>query len=111
MDRFRTCIATNEEDGESAQINVIEERIFILPILRCSCPGGTPCTLNPSNRIAEDQIDRMLCKRSALTEDWAIIQRISGQSSASNTSQNVAGADRKFGAREPMGKDIGPFQK
>jgi hypothetical protein len=43
MDRLRKCIATNGEYTEPAQINVIGERNFILPILRCSCPGGTPC--------------------------------------------------------------------
>jgi hypothetical protein len=43
MDRLRKWIATNGEYTESAQINVIEEWSFILPILRCSCPGGTPC--------------------------------------------------------------------
>jgi hypothetical protein len=45
MDRLRKCIATNGEYTESAQINVIEESSFILPILRCSCPGGTPCMM------------------------------------------------------------------
>jgi hypothetical protein len=44
MDRLRKCIATNGEYTEEAQINVIEEWIFIPPISRCSCPGGTPCT-------------------------------------------------------------------
>jgi hypothetical protein len=43
MDRLRKCIAANGEYTEQAQINVIEERNFILPILRCSCSGGTPC--------------------------------------------------------------------
>jgi hypothetical protein len=43
MARLRKCIATNGEYTEQAQINVIEEWSFILPILRCSCPGGTPC--------------------------------------------------------------------
>jgi hypothetical protein len=43
MDRFRKCIVTNGEHIESAQMNVIEECIFIQLILRCSCPGGTPC--------------------------------------------------------------------
>jgi hypothetical protein len=52
MDRLKKCIATNGEYTEYAQINVIEEYIFILPILRCLCPGGTPCTLpEPSDRI------------------------------------------------------------
>jgi hypothetical protein len=39
----RKYIPTNSEYTEQAQINVIEEWSFILPILRCSCPGGTPC--------------------------------------------------------------------
>jgi hypothetical protein len=43
MERLRKCIAPNGEHIEKAQINVIEEWSFILPILRCSCPGGTPC--------------------------------------------------------------------
>jgi hypothetical protein len=43
MDRLRKCIAINGEYPEEAQINVIEECSFILPILRCSCPGGTRC--------------------------------------------------------------------
>jgi hypothetical protein len=43
MDRLRKCIATNGEYTEYAQTNVIEEWSFILPILRCSCPRGTPC--------------------------------------------------------------------
>jgi hypothetical protein len=43
MDRLKKCIATNGYYTESAQINVIEEWSFILPILRYSCPGGTPC--------------------------------------------------------------------
>jgi hypothetical protein len=42
IDRLRKYIAANGESTESAQINVIEEWSFILPILRCSCPGGTP---------------------------------------------------------------------
>jgi hypothetical protein len=41
MDRLRKCIATNGEYTESAQIKIIEEWSFILPILRCSCPTGT----------------------------------------------------------------------
>jgi hypothetical protein len=45
MDGLRKCIATNGEYTEEAQIKVIEEWSFILPILRCLCPGGTPCTL------------------------------------------------------------------
>jgi hypothetical protein len=44
MERLRKCIATNGEYTESAQTNVIEEWSFILLILRCVCPGGTPCT-------------------------------------------------------------------
>jgi hypothetical protein len=48
MDRFRKCIAPNEEHAEYAQINAIEEWSFILAILRCSCPGGTPCTIKVS---------------------------------------------------------------
>jgi hypothetical protein len=43
MDRLRKRIATNGEYPEYAQINAIEGWSFILPILRCSCPGGTPC--------------------------------------------------------------------
>jgi hypothetical protein len=39
MDRSRKCIATNEDYTEEAQINVIEEQSFILPMLRCSYPG------------------------------------------------------------------------
>jgi hypothetical protein len=50
MDRLRKCIATNGEYTEEAQINVIEERSFILLILRFSCPGGTPCRF-----VAPDQ--------------------------------------------------------
>jgi hypothetical protein len=42
-DQLRKSIAINGEHTEQAQINVIEEWSFILPILRCSCPGGTPC--------------------------------------------------------------------
>jgi hypothetical protein len=59
MDRLRKCIVTNGEYIESAQINVIEAWSFILPILRCSCPGGTPwiscaCRQQKSrNRAAE----------------------------------------------------------
>jgi hypothetical protein len=45
MDRLRKCIAASVEYTESAQINVIEEWSFILPILRCLCPGGTPCMI------------------------------------------------------------------
>jgi hypothetical protein len=47
MNRLRKYIATNGEYTEQAQINVIEEWIYILPILRCSCPGATPCTIDP----------------------------------------------------------------
>jgi hypothetical protein len=47
MDRLRKCIVTNGEYTESAQINVIEEWSFIWPILRCSCPGETPCISRP----------------------------------------------------------------
>jgi hypothetical protein len=43
MNRLRKYVTTNGEYTESAQINVIEDWTFILPILRCSCPGGTPC--------------------------------------------------------------------
>jgi hypothetical protein len=43
MDQLRKCIATNGEFTEEAQINVVEEWNFLLPILRCACPGGTPC--------------------------------------------------------------------
>jgi hypothetical protein len=43
MDRLSKWIATNEEYTEEVQINVIKEWSFILPILRCSCPGGTLC--------------------------------------------------------------------
>jgi hypothetical protein len=43
MDRSKKCIASNGEDTEYAQMNVIEEWSFILPILKCSCPGGTLC--------------------------------------------------------------------
>jgi hypothetical protein len=32
-------------------MNLIEEWSFILPILRCSCPGGTPCV---SHQAAEE---------------------------------------------------------
>jgi hypothetical protein len=46
MDRLKKCIATNGEYSESAQINVIQECSFILPILRCSYPGGTPCRMS-----------------------------------------------------------------
>jgi hypothetical protein len=44
MDRSKKCIAINGEYTEEAQINVIEEWNFILPILRCLCPGETLCT-------------------------------------------------------------------
>jgi hypothetical protein len=44
MDGLRKCITTSGEYTEETQINVNEEWSFILPILRCSCPGGTPCT-------------------------------------------------------------------
>jgi hypothetical protein len=44
MDRLRRSIATNGEYTEEAQMNVIEEWGFILPILRCSGLGGTACT-------------------------------------------------------------------
>jgi hypothetical protein len=50
MDRFRKCIAANGET-EEAQINVIEEWSFILPILRCSRPGGTPCITSGNTRV------------------------------------------------------------
>jgi hypothetical protein len=43
MDRLRKCIITNGKYTEQTQINVIKEWSFILPIFRCSCPGGTPC--------------------------------------------------------------------
>jgi hypothetical protein len=45
MDRLRKCITTNGEYTELAQIKVIEEWSFILPILKCSCPSGTPCNI------------------------------------------------------------------
>jgi hypothetical protein len=51
MDRLRKCIATNGEYPEQAQIKVIEEWSFILPILRCSCPGGTPCMWRTVNTL------------------------------------------------------------
>jgi hypothetical protein len=43
MDWFRKYITANGEYTEQAQISVIEEWSFILPISRYSCPGGTPC--------------------------------------------------------------------
>jgi hypothetical protein len=51
MDRLRKCIVTKGEYTEEAEINVIEEWSFILPILRCSCPGGIPCTLRKENQM------------------------------------------------------------
>jgi hypothetical protein len=45
MDRLRKCTATNWEYTEQAQIKVIGEWSFIRLILRCSCPGGTPCII------------------------------------------------------------------
>jgi hypothetical protein len=44
MDQLRKRITTNGEYTEQGQINVIKEWSFILPILRCSCPGRTPCS-------------------------------------------------------------------
>jgi hypothetical protein len=38
---------------EQAQINVIEEWNFILPILICSYPDGTPCTSQESDGLRE----------------------------------------------------------
>jgi hypothetical protein len=46
MNRLRKYITTNREYIKEIQINVIEEWCFVLPILRCSCLGGTPCTMN-----------------------------------------------------------------
>jgi hypothetical protein len=43
MERLKKCITTNGEYPEYAQINVIEEWSFILPILRRSYPGGIRC--------------------------------------------------------------------
>jgi hypothetical protein len=45
VDRLiKKCIATNGEYTKEAQIKVIEEWSFILPILRSSCLDGTPRT-------------------------------------------------------------------
>jgi hypothetical protein len=51
MDRSGKSIVTKWEYTASAQINVIKEWGFILPILRSSCPGGTSCT-KKANRIS-----------------------------------------------------------
>jgi hypothetical protein len=63
MDRLRKCITTNGEYAEYAPIDVIKEWNFILPILRCSCPGGTPCR---SGRQGAAEKKRRECR-----EKWA----------------------------------------
>jgi hypothetical protein len=62
MDRLRKCIATNGEYTEQAQIHVIQEWSFILPILKCSYPGGTPCISYIDSRPSERSTDRRLRK-------------------------------------------------
>jgi hypothetical protein len=51
-------------------MNVIEEWSFILPILRCVCPGGTPC----KSRVAMAKLSQMLvhlCPHSSYSPDLA----------------------------------------
>jgi hypothetical protein len=73
MDRLRKYIAIDWEYTEPAQIKVIEEWSFILPILRCSCPGETPCILESI---------RVPCRKHEITKSAARTSKVSNSSTS-----------------------------